>query len=149
MRKISILIIFVMLAAFAGCATVPEGQVPSPVLTIKQQNGMIRIISRDLACAVGRNNPKILDDAIAGCDTLLASDQDIDLQPALARLLKYLDLNVQDFPTLSKDLNDLLDMFDIPVLNGDIPLTDRQKEMIKIFAQAAKEGFEAAKANPK
>jgi hypothetical protein len=148
MRKISILIICIMLAAFAGCATVPEGQEPA-IDQIAAQNALIEITARNLAFAVGRNNPKILDPGIAFC-AAFSGAQTVDLQPLLAQGLKYLDIEVEDYPMLGQDLETLLSLFNIQILNDEnIPLTARQIEMVKIAAAAMKQGFEYAKANPK
>jgi len=58
-------------------------------------------------------------------------------------------LEVKDYPMAKKDLETLLSLFNIQVLNADIPLTPRQVAMVKIAAAAMKEGFQFAKDNPR
>ena len=141
-----LLIICVILLSLTACAT--DGTTPPIVQDEAAQDAIIQITARNLAFAVGRNNPKILDPAIAFCSAF-AGAQLVDLQPLIAQGLKYLDAEVKDYPMLGKDLETLLTLFDIKVLNADIPLTPRQVAMVKIAAAAMKEGFEYAKAYPK
>ena len=147
MRVVKLSLLVLMVAAlFSGCAT--DGSQPPIVVDDKTQDVLITITARDLAFFVGRNNPKILDPAIAFC-AAFAGAQTVDLQPMIAHGLTYLDLEVADYPMAKKDLETLLLLFDIQVLNADIPLTPRQVAMVKLAAAAMKEGFEFAKANPK
>lgn len=147
-HRFTLVLVAVMLLAMAACATQQGQIVDQTVNNIQVQNALITITARDLAFFVGRNNPKILDPAIAFCSAF-AGAQAIDIQPLIAQGLKYLDLEVADYPMAKKDLETLLMIFDIKVVNADIPLTPRQIEMVKLAAVAMKEGFQFAKDNPK
>lgn len=144
MKKLFVLLC--LLAMVSACAT--DGTAPPIVNDEKTQDALITIAARDLAFFVGRNNPKIIDPAIAFC-AAFAGAQMVDLQPLIAQGLTYLDLEVKDYPMAKKDLETILSLLNIQVLNADIPLTPRQVVMVKLAAASMKEGFEFAKANPK
>ena len=142
------LILFVALVSLTACATTGENQTPI-VEDEAAQDAIITITARNLAFAVGRNNPKILDPAIAFCAGFAGAEL-VDLEPMIEQGLKYLDVEVKDYPMLGEDLKTLLTLFNIKILNDpNIPLTPRQVAMVKIAAVAMKQGFEYAKANPK
>lgn len=147
-HKSCLVIIFVLgLALMAGCAT--TGENGPPIVQDEQfQDALIQITARNLAFFVGRNNPAILDPAIAFC-AAFAGAQAVDLEPLIAQGLTYLDMEVKDYPLAKKDLETLLILFNIQILNADIPLTPRQVVMVKLAAASMKDGFEMAKQNPK
>lgn len=144
MKKL--LLIVLVLFTLGACAT--TGGNPPIVQDEKAQDVAITIAARNLAFFVGRNNPKIIDPAIAFCSAFSGAAT-VDIQPLIAQGLTYLDLEVRDYPMAKKDLETLLSLFNIQVLNADIPLTPRQIAMVKLAAVAMKEGFEFAKENPK
>ena len=135
-----------MIVLLSACAT--TGTNPPIVQDEKAQDVAITIASRNLAFFVGRNNPKIIDPAIAFCSAFSGAAT-VDIQPLIAQGLTYLDLEVKDYPMAKKDLETLLSLFNIQILNADIPLTPRQIAMVKIAATAMQEGFQFAKDNPK
>jgi len=144
MKKL--LVIVLALFTLGACAT--DGTAPPIVNDEKTQDVLITITARDLAFFVGRNNPKIIDPAIAFCSAFSGAAT-VDIQPLIVQGLTYLDLEVTDYPMAKKDLETLLGLFNIQILNADIPLTPRQVAMVKLAAAAMKEGFQFAKENPK
>lgn len=147
MKRLTLLA-FLIVGFMTGCAGTQEGQEVT-IDEIAAQNAVITITARNLAFAVGRNNPEIIEPGVAFCAAFTGA-QVVDLQPLIATGLKYLDVEVEDYPMLGRDLETLLTIFNIQVLNDEnIPLTERQIEMVKIAALAMKEGFEFARDNPK
>ena len=144
MKKL--LLVGCMISLLSACAT--DGMAPPIVNDEKTQDVIITITARDLAFFVGRNNPKIIDPAIAFCSAFSGAAT-VDIQPLIAQGLTYLDLEVKDYPMAKRDLETLLSLFNIQILNADIPLTPRQIAMVKIAAAAMQEGFQFAKDNPK
>jgi hypothetical protein len=69
----------------------------------------------------------------------------VDLRPLLAEGLKYLDKEVDGYPLMEADLMTLLELLDIAIIDKDIPLTDRQRDMVRVAAGAFKQGLEIAK----
>jgi hypothetical protein len=138
----------IMSGGMQGCATTQNGQPVEPTIEQEQvQDALIEVTSRRLAFYVGRNNPKIIEPGIAFCSAF--EGPQADLGPLLAQGLGYLDKEVAADPLIKADLETILKLLNVAVIDKDIPLTDRQKALIRLGAKAFKLGLETAKANPK
>lgn len=140
MKRLSFVILALLMVGFMGCATTPNGEQQD---TVALENAAITIAARSLAFYVGRNNTEIIEPGIAFCSAF--AGEDVDLRPLLAEGLKYLDKEVDGYPLMEADLMTLLELLDIAILDRDVPLTDRQKEMVRIAAGAFGQGLEIAK----
>lgn len=132
-----------------GCTTTPGGQ-PSIDVNIDNeqvQDALIEVTARRLAYYVARNNPKIIEPGVAFCSAF--EGPQADLGPLLAQGLGYLDKEVAADPLIASDLETVLTLLNIAVVDKDIPLTDRQKALIRIGAKSFKLGLLVAQANPK
>jgi len=139
MKRMSVIILALLMVGLMGCATTPNGEQD----TVALENAAITIAARSLAFYVGKNNPEIIEPGVAFCAAF--SGEDVDLRPLLAEGLKYLDKEVDGYPLMEADLMTLLELLDIAIIDKDIPLTDRQKEMVRIAAGAFRQGLEIAK----
>lgn len=141
-----LIIICVLLLSLTACAT--DGTTPPIIHDEAAQNALIIITARNIAFFVGRNNPDIIESGILVCSVFDGAEP-VEFEPLIVQWIKYLDVEIEDYPMAKADLETLLSIFNIQVLNADIPLTDRQIAMVKIAAAAMIQGFEFAKENPK
>lgn len=146
MKRFLVISFLCLSLGLTSCAT--NGTTPPVVQDEAAQDVLITITARNLAFFVARNNSQIIEPGIAFCSAFTGATP-IDIQPLIAQGLKYLDLEVKDYPMAKADLETLLGLFNIQILNADIPLTPRQIIMVKIAAAAMKQGFEFARDNPK
>ena len=144
MKKL--LIIMLALFTMGACATTGTNH---PIIDNEQmQDLVIEVAARRIGYHVGRNNPKIIEQGIAFCTAFEAPG--VDLGPLLAEGLKYLDQEeLSEDPLIAADLETILKALNIAVIEPNVPLTDRQKFLIRLGAKQFKAGFLAAKANPK
>lgn len=146
MRKtfLTIFLLGAVMLAFSGCAESPDR--PDPAVVVEDpevQNALIEITARRLAYHVALNNPEIIEPGQALCFAL-ANQEGGDLAPLLADALKRLDVEVEDDPLLASDLATILALLKIN-LEDQVPLTERQRELIEIGARAFSAGLAFAK----